>query len=99
LKAEFDNRDATLWPGQFVSVVLTLDTIQNATVIPAEAVQPGLQGPFVYVIGGDNKAQIRQVTQGRIFGKKTVIEKGVEPGDNVVIDGQLRLAPGSTVRA
>ena len=58
LKATFENRDGTLWPGQFVTVVLTLDTIQNATVVPAEAVQAGQQGQFVYVVkagqhGGD----------------------------------------------
>jgi multidrug efflux system membrane fusion protein len=98
LKATFDNRDGALWPGQFVTVVLTLDTVQNATVIPAEAVQPGMQGPFVYVVGAGNKAQVRLVTPGRPFGGKTIIEKGVEPGETVVTDGQLRLAPGWTVR-
>ena len=98
LKATFDNRDAALWPGQFVTVVLTLDTLQNATVIPAEAVQPGMQGPFVYVVGPDNKVQVRLVTQGRLSNNKVVIEKGVQPGETVVTDGQLRLAPGFTVR-
>ena len=98
LKATFENRDASLWPGQFVTVVLTLDSVLNATVIPAEAIQPGMQGPFVYVVGADGKAQVRPVTQGRPFGTKTVIDKGVEPGETVVIDGQLRLAPGWTVR-
>src|SRR5262249_19720193 len=67
LKGTFDNKDGALWPGQFVTVVLTLDTVQNATVIPAEAVQPGMQGPFVYVVGADKKAQVRLVTQGRAF--------------------------------
>jgi multidrug efflux system membrane fusion protein len=99
LKATFDNPDRALWPGQFVTVVLTLDTIRNATVIPAEAVQAGQQGPFVYVVKPDNTVENRPVIVGRTFGKKTLVEKGVEPGDTVVIDGQLRLFPGAQIRA
>jgi len=97
LKAEFDNRSAALWPGQFVTTVLTLDTIQNAVVVPAEAVQPGLKGPFVYVIKPDNHAEARPVQPGRVFGERIIIEKGVAPGDKVVTDGQLKLAPGAQV--
>jgi multidrug efflux system membrane fusion protein len=99
LKATFENRDGALWPGQFVTVVLTLDTIQNATVIPAEAVQAGQKGSFVYVVKADNTVENRIVTVGRTFGKKTLIEKGVAPGDTVVTDGQLRLFPGAQIRA
>lgn len=98
LKATFDNRDGGLWPGQFVTSVLTLDTIQGATVVPAEAVQAGQQGQFIYVVGPDSKVAIRVVTPGRAFGKKMVIEKGIAPGDTVVTDGQLRLFPGAQVR-
>jgi multidrug efflux system membrane fusion protein len=98
LKATFENQDRALWPGQFVTVVLTLDTIQNATVIPAEAVQAGQQGSFVYVVKADNTVENRGVTVGRTFGKKTMVEKGVAPGETVVIDGQLRLFPGALVR-
>ncbi len=98
LKATFDNRDGALWPGQFVTSVLTLDTIQGATVVPAEAVQAGQQGQFIYVVGPDNRVAMRVVTAGRAFGKKMVIEKGVAPGDTVVIDGQLRLFPGAQVQ-
>jgi multidrug efflux system membrane fusion protein len=99
LKATFENPNRALWPGQFVTVVLTLDTIQNATVIPAEAVQAGQQGPFVYVVKADNTVENRQVTVGRTFGKKTMVENGLAPGDTVVIDGQLRLFPGAQIRA
>lgn len=99
LKATFENKDGALWPGQFVTVVLTLDTIQNATVIPAEAVQAGQQGPFVYVVKADNTVENRGVTVGRTYGKKTLVEKGLAPGDTVVIDGQLRLFPGAQIRA
>src|SRR5262245_53625915 len=73
LKASFANRDGMLWPGQFVTVVFTLDTIQNATVIPTEAVQAGQQGQFVYVVTAENKAEMRQVATGRAFGKKTIV--------------------------
>lgn len=99
LKATFENPNRALWPGQFVNVVLTLDTIQNATVIPAEAVQAGQQGPFVYVVKADNTVENRGVTVGRTFGKKTLVEQGLAPGDTVVIDGQLRLFPGAQIRA
>ena len=98
LKATFDNADGLLWPGQFVTSVLTLDTLQNATVVPAEAVQPGQQGQFVYVVKADNTVESRIVTPGRAFGKKMVIEKGVAPGDTVVTDGHLRLFPGAQVQ-
>ena len=98
LKATFDNKDGVLWPGQFVTSVLTLDTLQGATVVPAEAVQAGQQGQFIYVVGSDNKVAIRVISAGRSFGKKMVIEKGIAPGDTVVIDGQLRLFPGAQVQ-
>jgi multidrug efflux system membrane fusion protein len=99
LKATFENRDGLLWPGQFVTAVLTLDTIRNATVVPAETVQAGQRGQFVYVVKPDNTVEIRMVTAGRAFGNRMVIEKGVAPGDTVVTDGQLRLYPGAMVRA
>jgi multidrug efflux system membrane fusion protein len=99
LKATFDNRDGVLWPGQFVTSVLTLDTIQNATVIPAVAVQNGQQGQFVYVVNAQNKVEPRIVTVGRIFRDKMVIDKGIAPGDTVVVDGQLRLFPGAQIQA
>jgi multidrug efflux system membrane fusion protein len=99
LKATFENSDSRLWPGQFVSVVLTLDTIQNATVVPAEAVQTGPNGQYVYAVKPDNKVEIRVVTPGRAFGQKMIIEKGLAPGDTVVTDGQLRLFPNATIQA
>ncbi|MGA9625655.1 MAG: efflux RND transporter periplasmic adaptor subunit, partial [Bryobacteraceae bacterium] len=99
LKATFENRDGMLWPGQFVTAVLTLDTIKNAMVVPAETVQAGQRGQFVYVVKPDNTVEMRMVTTGRAFGDKMVIEKGVAPGDTVVTDGQLRLYPGAKVRA
>ena len=98
LKATFANTDAMLWPGQFVTAVLTLDTIQGATTLPSEAVQNGQQGQFVYVVKPDQTVEARRVTVGRAFGKRFVIDQGVAPGETVVTDGQLRLAPGARVQ-
>ncbi len=99
LKAAFDNHDGLLWPGQFVSVALTLETISDATVIPSEAVQAGQQGQFVYIVKANNTVEARPVTPGRLFGRQVVIEKGVAPGELVVTDGYLRLFPGAPVKA
>jgi len=98
LKATFENADGLLWPGQFVTAVLTLDTIDGATVVPSEAVQAGQQGQYIYVVKADNTVESRVVTVGRSFGKKLIIEKGVQPGENVVTDGHLRLFPGAKVQ-
>jgi len=98
LKGTFDNKDGLLWPGQFVTVVLTLNT-QTATVVPAEAVQNGQQGQYVYVVKADDHVEIRPVTAGRAFGQRMVIDKGVAPGEAVVVDGQLRLFPGAQIKA
>lgn len=99
LKASFPNASAMLWPGQFVNVELTLDTIRDAAVAPAEAVQSGQQGQFVYVVKSDQHVEIRPVTTGSAFGAAMVIEKGLAPGETVVTDGQMRLFPGAHVRA
>jgi len=97
LKATFENADRMLWPGQFVTATLTLDTIQNAVVTPAEAVQSGQQGSFVYAVKADNHVEIRPVTTGRAWGAKVVILSGLQPGETVVTDGQLRIFPGAQI--
>ena len=99
LKATLDNKDGLLWPGQFVNVVLTLDTIQNATVVPSEAVQAGQNGNFVYVVKADQSVEPRIVEPGRTVGSKTILVSGVQPGETVVTDGHLRLFPGAKIRA
>lgn len=98
LKATFDNRDGMLWPGQFVNVALTLDTVRNATVVPTEAIQAGRQGQVVFVVKPGNIVEIRPVVSGASMGDKTVIEKGLAPGETVVVDGQMALFPGAPVR-
>lgn len=96
LKATFANKDKSLWPGQFVNVVLTLAERTDAVVVPSQAVQTGQQGQFVFVIK-DNSADLRPVRTGIIYGDVTVIEQGLEPGEQVVTDGQIRLMPGAKV--
>lgn len=103
LKATFPNQDSVLWPGQFVQVTLTLSELTNAVVVPSQAVQEGQSGQFVYVVKPDPTnatSQIvenRAITTGITYKNKTVIEKGLKTGETIVIDGQLRLAPGFKV--
>jgi multidrug efflux system membrane fusion protein len=99
LKASFENHDRVLWPGQFVTVALTLGTLEHATVIPSEAIQAGQRGPFVYVVKANQTVESRAVTPGPAIDGKTVIEKGVNAGETVVTDGLLMLFPGAPVRA
>ena len=93
LKAAFDNAEGHLWPGQFVQVVMTLDT-QTSTVIPSEAVQVSQQGSIVYVVKPDQSVEPRPVAVGQTIRNKTIIEKGLTTGETVVTDGQSRSVPG-----
>jgi multidrug efflux system membrane fusion protein len=97
LRATVVNRDAPLWPGQFVRAVLTMGAQQDAIVVPADAVQIGPKGNYVYVVDDAAKAQIREVTTGRAIGRETVIAAGLKGGEKVVVDGQSRLVPGAAV--
>jgi multidrug efflux system membrane fusion protein len=99
LKATVANEEGILWPGQFVTVSMTLDTLRNATTVPSEAVQPGQQGQMVYVVKTDGTVEPRPVQVGATVGRKVVIEKGVAPGETVVTDGQLTLYPGAHIQA
>src|SRR5262245_43809133 len=96
LKAAFDNADGRLWPGQFLNVVLTLDT-QTATVAPSEAVQAGQQGSFIYVVKTDQTVEPRPVSVGQTISGKVIIEKGIAAGETIVTDGQSRLFPGAKI--
>jgi membrane fusion protein, multidrug efflux system len=97
LKATFTNAKRTLWPGQFVNVSITMDTQAHAVVVPSEAVQPGQQGPMVYIVKPDQSVEPRNVKTGATHGAKVVIDKGVAAGETVVTDGQLRLFPGARI--
>ena len=97
LKATFPNADNALWPGQFVQVRLTLAELKNVVVVPAQALQTGQNGPFVYVVKADQTVEERAVTAGITYAGATVIPSGLSAGETVVTDGQLRLAPGVKV--
>ena len=98
LKGTFANTDHRLWPGQFSTVSLRLSEEENATVVPTQAVQTGQSGDFVFVIKPDQSAESRPVKVARTLGTESVIAKGIEPGETVVTDGQLRLIPGIKVQ-
>lgn len=97
LKATFANRQRFLWPGQFVTAVMTLTTKPNAIVVPSQAIQTGQEGLYVFVIKADLTVEARPVIAGITLDGETVIEKGLQPGEQVVTDGQLRLVPGAKV--
>jgi multidrug efflux system membrane fusion protein len=97
LKATFENKDRKLWPGQFLNVVLRLTTQPNAVTVPNQAVQNGQDGQFIYVVKPDRTVEARPVTTGARVGEDLVITQGIEAGETVVTEGQLRLQPGSQV--
>jgi multidrug efflux system membrane fusion protein len=97
LKAIYPNKDNALWPGQFVNTVLTFTTQPNAIVVPSQAIQTGQQGQYVFVVKSDLTVETRPVVVGRTLDGETVIEKGLQPGERVVTDGQLQLVPGAKV--
>jgi len=97
LKATFDNAAHVLWPGQFADVKLTLKSQPNAVVVPTAALQTSQNGTYVYVVNQDLTAQPQPVKVGWNVGEDTVIASGLQPGQRVVTDGQLRLTPGAKV--
>lgn len=98
LRAVFDNKDDTLFPNQFVNVRLLVDTVKDATVVPVAAIQRGQPGTFVYLVKADDTVEIRVVELGATDGEKVQIVKGLQPGDQVVIDGTDRLRDGAKIR-
>src|SRR5881296_4474269 len=97
LKGEFLNRDNALWPGEFLNVRLQLYIDPKALVVPAQAVMTGQQGTYVFVVNQDGTARSQPVTVERPAGAYAVIGQGVQAGDEVVTDGQVRLVPGASV--
>ena len=98
LKGRFPNDDGTLWPGGFVNVRLELFVEPDVLVIPAAAVVAGQQGNFVFVVQPDSSASTKAVTVSRTAGDFAIVTGDVQPGDRVVVDGQLRLRQGSKVQ-
>ncbi|HUX26343.1 MAG TPA: efflux RND transporter periplasmic adaptor subunit [Burkholderiales bacterium] len=97
LRASAPNKDAELWPGQFVHATLTLGEQAGAVVVPSAAVQSGPDGAYVFIVDGAAHAQMRKVAIERTAGDDTVIAKGLAGGEKVVVDGQSRLLPGIPV--
>jgi multidrug efflux system membrane fusion protein len=97
LKAEFANENESLWPGQFVDVVLTLGQRPDSVVIPTAALQSGQQGLYVYIVTPEKTAELRPVTVAFEIGGEAVIASGLSGGETVVVEGQLRLAPKAKV--
>ena len=98
LKATFANENNGLWPGQFVDVSMVV-TSRTAIVVPSQSIQPGQQGPYVFVVKPDQTVESRLVTPGVRLGAETIVEKGLKPSERVVTDGQLRLVPGARIEA
>jgi multidrug efflux system membrane fusion protein len=97
LKAEFKNAERRLWPGQFINVALTLSTQSDAVVVPSEAVQVGPEGQHVFVVKPDNSVEMRPVVVARTDQGETVIAQGLQPGEQIVREGQFLLSPGTRV--
>ncbi|HKW28687.1 MAG TPA: efflux RND transporter periplasmic adaptor subunit [Verrucomicrobiae bacterium] len=97
LRATFPNEDSALWPGQFVTLTLTLSELTDVVVVPSQAVQTGQTGQFIYVVKSDQTVEERPVTIGITYDGETVIANGLKAGETVVTDGQLRLSPGAAV--
>jgi multidrug efflux system membrane fusion protein len=97
LKATFPNTDETLWPGQFITGQVLVETRQGAIVIPTQVITAGLHGPFAYVVKADNTVEPRTLVLGPRVGDATLIEEGLKSGETVVLDGQSKLQPGAAV--
>jgi multidrug efflux system membrane fusion protein len=97
LKATFPNDQLKLWPGKFVNARLILTTRKNATVIPTSVVQRGPQGTYAYVIEPDKTVEMRPIKVGSTEANVALVDEGLKPGEQVVVDGQYKLQPGSHV--
>jgi len=97
LKAQFDNTNDALFPDQFVTARLRMDTVSGATLIPSASVQRGAPGTFVYVVNADHTVSLRKLSLGPASGDLVSVQEGVKPGERVVIDGLDKLRDGAQV--
>ena len=98
MKARFANEDDVLWPGLSVSTLLLVETLKDVAVVPQDAVQHGQGGLFVYVVGGDNKVDVKPVKVSHRGNGKAVVSEGLAPGEKVVVSGQSRLQKGTLIQ-
>jgi multidrug efflux system membrane fusion protein len=97
LKAEFPNKDHRLWPGELLNMRLLLDTRHDGLTVPASVVQQGPQGAYAYVVGTDGAVATRAITVAQISSGQALIDSGLKANEQVVIDGQYKLQPGTHV--
>ena len=97
-RASIPNPDLSLWPGQYVNVVLDAGIMPQMTSVPTVAVQPSQKGPFVYVIKPDNTVEMRPVQVAPTEGENSAISDGLKAGERVVVEGQTRLKDGAAIR-
>jgi len=97
LRAQFQNKDNSLWPGQFVNVTMRLSEQKDAIVVPSQSIQTGPDGQYVFVIKPDMTVEVRKVMVQRTDGDDAIIAAGLAEGEQIVTQGQLRLAPGTKV--
>jgi multidrug efflux system membrane fusion protein len=99
LRAQFDNTNTALWPGQFVNVQLKVNTVAGGLVVPSQAVQRGPDGDYVYQVQGDNTVKMQHVeVTSEVGDSHVLIGSGLKEGEKVVTEGQFRLKPGSKVQ-
>jgi len=97
LKANFPNKTHLLWPGELVNARLLLDTRHDGLTVPASVVQQGPKGAYAYVINADNTVEIRPVTVAQISDGQALIDSGLKANEQVVVDGQYKLQPGTQI--
>jgi membrane fusion protein, multidrug efflux system len=97
LKANFTNKDHKLWPGELVNVRLLVDTRKNGLTVPAAVVQQGPQGPYAYVISSNGTVGTRPIKVAQIANGQALIDSGLSANEQVVVDGQYKLKPGTHV--
>jgi membrane fusion protein, multidrug efflux system len=97
LKAEFPNKTHRLWPGELISMRLLLDTRHDGLTVPASVVLQGPQGPYAYVINADSSVAIRPVKVAQIWEGQALLDSGLQANEQVVVDGQYKLQPGTHV--
>jgi multidrug efflux system membrane fusion protein len=96
-KAVFPNAKEALWPGQFVTARVLLESVPDTVVIPTAAVQAGAHGPYVYLVDDGQRAEVRDVHVGQTLEGETVILQGLDGGETVVVEGQFQLEPRALV--
>ena len=97
LKATFPNANLKLWPGQFVNARLLLE-VRRGPVVPSSVVQRGPEGSYAFVVKADMTVEMRKITVGPAEKEQALIESGLAPGEQVVVDGQYKLQAGSKIR-